>query len=206
MGRLIVSVLGVVFVVAGYLVGIWFGKPILDNAKASTDWPTTQGEVIESKLEHHRGSSGKKGRRGPTYSVHVVYRYSLDGADLESDRVWFGGDYSTSDRAGMQAVVREYPVGSRVTVYYAPDNPGLAVLKPGAFVSSYLCFGIGTAFLVLGSVMLLGVFMTLLRGLGQSVVGDADDSFGDQSFDNMTDRANDFDDFSNPHENDAFLN
>ena len=198
MGRLIVSFLGTVFVGVGYLVGIWLGKPILDDAKTSTTWPTTPGEVIESELERHRGEDGT------TYSALVVYRYSLDGGEFESDRVWIGGNYSTSNRAEMQAVVREYPVGNRVTVYYSPDDPAQSVLKPGAFISSYVCFGIGMVFLVIGSMLLLGVFITFLWGLKRSVVADADGAFGGQAFDSMTTRSADFDDFTNPHPDDRF--
>ena len=151
-GTIILLILGAVFSIAGGVSSFGFGKPLLDKAKASTEWPTTDGKVIESEVERHHSNDGDT-----TYKAMVIYQYSLDGANFESDRVWFGGGYSTSDRSAMQAVVREYPVGKKVTVHYSPDSPDEAVLQPGAFFSSYLLFGIGLTFAVIGSLMLLGV-------------------------------------------------
>ena len=145
-------VIGTCMCLVGYLVGIHFGKPILDQAKASESWPTVNGTVLESDLEKHSGES-------TTYSANIVYRYTVEGEDFDSDRVWFGGGYSTSNRSEMQDVVREYPVGQAVTVHYSPENPAEAVLKPGAFTSSYVLYVIGLVFLVIGGLMLAGLVL-----------------------------------------------
>jgi len=182
-GTIVVLILGTVFSIAGGVAGFGFGKPILDKAKASNEWPSTDGKVIESELERHRGNEGET-----MYKALVVYEYSLDGGEFESDRVWFGGGYSTSDRSEMQAVVKEYPVGKNVTVYYSPDDPGEAVLKPGAYFSSYLLFGGGLIFFTIGSLMLLGLvarWVMAINAVGTS--GSHANTFGTDMFDNGRD-------------------
>jgi hypothetical protein len=113
------------------------------------------------------------------YKAMVIYQYSLDGSEFESDRVWFGGGYSTNDWSAMQAVVREYPVGKKVTVHYSPDAPDEAVLQPGAFFSSYLLFGIGLTFAVIGSLMLVGVLVYRICG---ATSGSHSNTFGGDMF------------------------
>ena len=45
--------------IAEGVAGFGFGKPMLDKARASTEWPTTDGKVIESEVERHRGNDGE---------------------------------------------------------------------------------------------------------------------------------------------------
>jgi hypothetical protein len=142
----------------------------------------TQGEVLESELNESRDDDGT------TYAAHVIYRYSLDGGEFESARIWFGGDYSTSNRSEMFEVVKKYPIGQAVTVYYSPDDPAEAVLIPGAYTSSYLLFGIGMVFLAIGSLLLVGFAFMFVR----SVTGfkSEESQFHDAAFDDF-ERMND---------------
>jgi len=178
----ILLLIGGIFTTIGIVAGLVFGKPILDQAKASEEWPQTQGEILESELvESHDDDS-------TTYGAQVIYRYSLDGGEFESDRIWFGGDYSTSNRSEMFEVVKKYPVGQAVTVYYSPDDPTEAVLMPGAYTSSYVLFAIGMVFLGIGGSLLLGFVFLFV----QSVTGfkSEESQFRDAVFDDF-ERRND---------------
>lgn len=155
-GTLIGFLFGVLFTVAGYFVGIVYGKPLLDQAKASEHWPTAEGTVIRSELDTHR-SDGKT-----MYKADVAYEYEVQREHFESDRVWFGGGYSTNNRSEMQKIVADFPKGTPVTVYYNPDRPADAVLMPGAFTSSYAMFAGGMVALVLGGIALAVVVVKLL--------------------------------------------
>ena len=174
---IILLLIGGVFTTIGIVVGLVFGKPILDQAKASEQWPQTPGGVLESELVESRDDGST------TYGAHVVYRYNLDGGEFESDRIWFGGDYSTSNRSEMFEVVKKYPVGQAVTVFYSPDKPSEAVLMPGAYTSSYVLFAIGMVFLVIGSLLLLGFVFLFVR----SVTGfkSEESQFRDAAFDDF---------------------
>jgi hypothetical protein len=154
---IILLLIGGIFTTTGIVTGLVFGKPILDQTKSSEQWPQNQGEILESELVESRSDGST------TYGAHVVYHYDLDGGAFESDRIWFGDDYSTSNRSDMFEVVRKYPVGQMVTVYYSPDKPSEAVLMPGAYTSSYVRFTIGLIFLGIGSLLLLGFAFLFVR-------------------------------------------
>lgn len=61
-----------IFVVVGASVA-FFGIRGLVRAKASMDWPTTQGEVVASSVEYHRSDKG-----GGTYKAEVMYDFSVN--------------------------------------------------------------------------------------------------------------------------------
>ena len=143
-------VLGVIFAGAG-IATCYFSKPTLDDAKASADWPNVQGKVTRSKVIGRKNSKGKR-----NYSAAIDYQYEVDGKKYSGDTVWFG--QSTSRRkTSAQKLVAQFPSGQKVDVYYDPEVPGVSVLLPGAFLSSYLVFGVGVLFAVIGSLAVLTV-------------------------------------------------
>lgn len=151
-------IFGPLFLVVGYVVAFMFGKPILDNARASRDWPQVTGTITKSEVHRSR----KKG--STMYSAEVVYDYTVEGKKLEGDTVWFGGNYRTSSDRGARDVVSRYPVGKQVPVFYNPQDPTLAVLESGAFLTSYVVFGIGLAFMIAGGLVTGGMAIKLLLG------------------------------------------
>ena len=98
-------------------------------------------------------SNGQKG--SPTYQAVVLYDYQVEGQEYSSDRIWFGGEVSTSNRSQMRNIVRDYKEGEATTVHYDPKNPEEAVLQPGAFFTSYFMIIFGSVFAVPGAVMVL---------------------------------------------------
>jgi len=110
--------------------------------KNSPYWPRTDGEIITSEEKYTSDSRG----RGHYYS-EIIFEYVVDGITYTSNKVDFSDFKSTR-------FVKEYPRGRRVTVYYNPSNPNIAVLKPGfsskghflfiAFAIFFFLFGIGS--------------------------------------------------------------
>ena len=148
-GRTIAFGVGTIFLVIGYCLLTFWGKPTLENAKNSVNWPTVPGKVTESKIGSHTSDGST------TYSADVTYRYLVEEAEIHSDRVWFGDNYSSSDRTMFERIVNKYPVGKEVKVYYNPDDEFIAVLEPGAVTSSYIGFGMGWGFMGIGFGLLL---------------------------------------------------
>lgn len=178
-GTLLALLFGTIFTIAGYIAGFVYGKPLLDQAKASESWPTVAGQVLTSELDSHR-SDGKT-----MYKPLVVYRYDVDDEEFESDRIWFGGGYSTNDRAAMQKIVKDYPVDSEVKVHYDPASPDVSVLLPGAFTSSYALFGGGMVALVLGGIALAVVavkFIIVIVALVTAGGPEQNSQFGDNVY------------------------
>ncbi|WP_417390617.1 DUF3592 domain-containing protein [Gimesia sp.] len=148
-GRRLVIFLGLIFLIVGYVMAYQIGLPLLEQARASTSWPVTTGEVLESKVKSHRSSNSSSS----TYAAHVVYRYQIEGKNYESQTVWFGSDVSTSDRSLAQNTVKKYPVRQSVNVYYDPRHPEAAVLEPGVFKTTWFYYLFGWVFLGVGILM-----------------------------------------------------
>jgi hypothetical protein len=111
-----------VFLIAG-LVATWFLllRP-LARVYDARQWPATSCTVVSSEVKSHSDSDGT------TYSVHIVYRYTVNGRDYQSDRYNFMGG-SSSGYNSKKTVVRRYPPGKPAFCYVNPRDPSDAVLE-----------------------------------------------------------------------------
>lgn len=118
----------VLFFLAFLLAGcVMFYLLVLRPARemlASRSWRETTCTVLESRVAEHPDSDGS------TYSVEVVYTYSLDGRAYRSDRFGFL-KVSSSGYDGKARTVARYPPGARVPCWVDPEHPDRAVLKRG---------------------------------------------------------------------------
>ena len=145
-----------IFVIVGASV-VFFGIRGLIKAKASVDWPNTQGKVIESSVERQRnsGSSGSSSRGSSssiTYHAEILYEFTVNDTTFNGDRVAYG-NYGSSDPSHARRVVNQYPKGKDVTVHYMPGNPEECLLEPGMKGQSWFMPGVGLIFFIVGSVM-----------------------------------------------------
>ncbi len=110
---LTLGAIGVVLLVAGFLAARSRGK--------SKDWPTATGQILASTINYRRDSHGSRS----AYPL-VMYAYQVEGTQYQSQRIHFGGEVGGS---AMTGIVKRYPVGAQVPVYYNPQNPADAVLE-----------------------------------------------------------------------------
>jgi hypothetical protein len=136
---------GGIFLAIGGGISFW-GWNILQNAKASSSWPTAQGNVISSDVSYSSNADG-----GESYSPEVIYQYTVNDQHYESHTIKFG-ENSYSSRRKAEGIASSYPVGKEVTVYYDPQNPERSVLEPGVSGGSYIVLGIGVLFGLIGLV------------------------------------------------------
>ncbi len=118
-------------------------------SQASQKWPSTSGRVISSNIKRSAGSSGSRVNT-PTYSSDVRYAFTIDGQVFKNNRISFG-EYGSSDETHAQGIVRRYPVGKTVTVYYKQDDPSESVLElggPGLGIALKLL--VGPVFVIIG--------------------------------------------------------
>lgn len=73
----------------------------------------------------------------PDFRLGVLYRYEYAGKDYESDRWGLRGSMPRSERQAVEALIRQYPVGSRQTCWVNPQDPSMAVLKPDSRAAGY---------------------------------------------------------------------
>ena len=136
-----------ILVLAGATIA-FFGIRGLILSKASVEWPTAQGNVVESSVER-RFSRDNDRQAKSTYHARLFYEFSVDGTTFTGDRVAYG-DHGSNDPSHARGVVSRYPQGKTVTVYYIPGNPEECVLEPGLQGQAWFLPGLGLVFFVAG--------------------------------------------------------
>lgn len=111
-----------VFLVAGLAVLYFMVLGPARDYATSRSWTETTCTMLSSQVGSHSDSDGT------TYSVDVVYTYSVNGRAYQSDRFGFL-KMSSSGRSGKEKTVARYPVGARVPCWVDPTNPEKAVLS-----------------------------------------------------------------------------
>jgi hypothetical protein len=136
---------------AGYGVYNWFKVE-----QVRTQWATTQGQILSSRLTHNDDTTG----------TSIRYQYTVAGRQYESDNVRVGGDFSSSDGSEAAAIVDRYPAGGTCTVYYDPADPARSVLVAETNTFMVISLGMGLAFSCLPFMALAGVLPAVF-GLGR---------------------------------------
>lgn len=145
-----------IFVVAG-IAGLYFGVKAISKAKESLDWPAVKGKIISSSVERstRRESTRRSKGRSRTriyYHANISYEYSVDGKDYEGSQVRFGGT-SSQNSGRVNSIVKEFPAGKEISVYYEPENPSESILIKGVNPRLYAGAGTGGLFMVIGIAM-----------------------------------------------------
>jgi hypothetical protein len=90
---------------------------------AVSQWPSTMGSVIMSRIEQRSSDDGYT-----DYPV-VQYSYQVAGQAYQSLKLAPGPEVGGS---GAGKIVARYPPGAQVMVFYDPQNPSEAVLETKA--------------------------------------------------------------------------
>lgn len=110
------------FGVAGLAVAGLLVVPKTLDWWAMRGWEEADGEIIWSRVKSKRDDDGT------TYAVDLFYRYPANGREHRSNRYDVIGG-SSSGSKGKREVVKAYPRGSSVKVYFDPEKPWRAVVK-----------------------------------------------------------------------------
>lgn len=124
---------GIVFCVVlfvGALVGEYFTVRIFLEAQAAKTWPTTTGLIKHSAVDSRFAGKTK-------YSVNILYTYEVKGRSYESNRVRSRG-VSPKSSLDAETVVKNFPAGAKVTVYYQPDDHSQSYLEVGPDFLNYV--------------------------------------------------------------------
>lgn len=152
-------ILGLVAIMVGF--GVFYWKvDDFKQAYASSSWPTVQGRIIHSEMVRIR-------RPGETVSdADITYSYMVNGRQYSGYLVSIP-EYQ-GDARSMSKIVKRYPEGNTVTVYYDPDNPANAVLEPGL---NMVLLAFGGFLVLLTTVGILVVSGSLRQLLGSRSLG-----------------------------------
>jgi hypothetical protein len=119
--RIFVGVLAALILTFAVLVG----RTSLREYQQSQNMVATEGVIATARLEE---SSMANDPQTTSRSYHPVleYSYEVAGVQLQGDRYRISHPAYSYDTASK--ILQIYPVGSRVTVWYDPDSPAIAVL------------------------------------------------------------------------------
>ncbi len=162
-------ILPLIFVVVGAIV-LFVGARGIIRARSSLSWPTTQGKIVESSVEHNR-SSGSNGGNSTTYEAEILYEFTVEGMTFSGSRIAYG-DYGSSNPSHARRVVNRYPKDKKVTVHYMPVNPEECLLEPGLKIQALFLPGFGLIFFTAGCLMV--VFGTKATKKAQRHQGQSD--------------------------------
>ncbi len=134
-------ILVAVLIIFGLILG-GFGLFRYSIGKKSANWPQVTGKITYSRAESRRVDDRTQ------YSPSVKYTYKVAGRQYAGNRI-SASDMYQKTLSGARDVLRKYPAGGEVSVFYNPDDPGVSVLKTGmpknVFVllfSAVACFGL----------------------------------------------------------------
>ena len=97
-----------------------------------SDYPSVTGTVTESRV----GYNTHLMERPSTATPYVGYVYEVNGEKYTNQRISPGLDMN--DGSYIRDMLRRFPVGSAVMVYYNPDLPTLSFLSKKPLLEPYL--------------------------------------------------------------------
>src|ERR1700722_6024313 len=117
-------------------------------ANRSRTWPTALGTVVSTETSRETSVDRTSREEHVIYAAKTVVRYRVDGRDYATNRVHFGQDLGSSDPSEAELQRLRYPPGGTVRVSYDPQQPWLAILKPGLHAEAFGLVIAGLAFLL----------------------------------------------------------
>jgi hypothetical protein len=118
--------------------------------KNRLSWPETEGEITVSMIDQ----SALVTRTGPSnenfglmqqtiFTPHVSYRYFVDSKEYHVTGISGVLTEGAQNANEAEAIIKKYPIGKKVSVFYSPRHPNIAVLEraSGALFSLPLIVG-----------------------------------------------------------------
>ena len=130
----------------------WLAHVTRAEARASRQWPTTQGVITRCDVTVRELDSGNE------HKLEVAYTYTVDGATHDGDRVGPGGSPTFSTEELARPAAQKYATGTTVTVWYDPQDPATSLLDPNEEGPYAARAGIA---IVVGALGLLAILLDL---------------------------------------------
>ena len=128
----------------------------------------TPGEVISAEVVRKADQTGMDHHVGPetgNYHPALEYTYTVDGRKYDGHILTMAVYSTASD--DVRELMRPYPAGARVEVYYNPEDPSEATLITGENrFGSIFMIALSGCFVFVGTVVTVIVVLVLIaRGL-----------------------------------------
>lgn len=119
--RVLVGILTAVL----FLFAVFVGRSCLREYQQSQRLVPTEGVIVASRLEVSSSSAADPHSVSSTYRPVISYFYKIGETSFRGERYRIslpGYSYESASE-----ILRDYAVGSRVTIWYDPDDPSFAV-------------------------------------------------------------------------------
>lgn len=116
----------VLLVLMGSLL-IWQAHTSAARAREQQSWPQTKGKIISTEiLEGTITDSNTK--EATTYAPKINYEYSVGGKRYMSSVYTLDPHWVLEFREQAETIVKDYPIGREVPIFYDPQRPEVAIL------------------------------------------------------------------------------
>ena len=116
----------ILFLLISGICGIYFSFRDIINSTESRRWPSTEGTVNTCDIYDAGYGDGPANKQ-----LNVLYEFEVNHRTYRGHDIWHGSDSSEMSKEYAESYAELYPAGTKVKVYYKPDNPQEAVLEPG---------------------------------------------------------------------------
>jgi hypothetical protein len=145
-GFIISAGMGALLVLAGLAVFRSARRALRDDL-ASRDWPHVEGQIVKAGNIPSYGVSVR--------SYYVNYEYDVAGVKHKGSEVLGIGNEEADP------IVRKFPAGAKAQIYYNPNTPSIARLRPGfTRRSDAMAWGYMVGFVCLGLLLIGLAFLT----------------------------------------------
>jgi len=100
----------------------------------SANWPAVTGKITYSRASY------SKGEHGGQYLPSVRYTYLVNGKSYTGTRITSSDMYQKTLSLAND-ILRDYPVGGEVYVFYNPSDPATSLLEIGIRKNVYILLG-----------------------------------------------------------------
>jgi hypothetical protein len=149
-------------IILGGLALIRLGARDCWRAFASIRWPVVSAVVLKSGVAHNVLKSNGTTRGAGNYFTRITVGYQVSGRGYTTDRVYFGQALNSTQPSEVALWVLRYPVGKRISVSHHPQDPSIAVLRPGFHGDVFELPGAGLA-LILVAATALAIYLASNR-------------------------------------------
>ena len=149
-----IFIVSVFVILIGFTLVSWQDSEI-NSELIKRSWQTIEGEIIESEIVGER--------------AEIKYQYTVN------DTIYYGeSDYNIPGfgsknyrRKNARIIKNDNPVGSKISVYFNPENLGKSTLRYGPYWSNYMIIGFGSVLLIFGMFIIEWKLFTKIKKKGE---------------------------------------
>jgi hypothetical protein len=128
-------------------------------------WPEVTGKIEKSRIISSKSinltanKKNKKHEKSIIYEFDIIYKYQISGKVYSSNLVHPINKTKSSSFAQLEYLLKKYPEGASVPVYYSPEENGLAYLENKVSKENQLHFFLCFILTPLGGIFLVYRFI-----------------------------------------------